>query len=411
MWRIEQDHVSPGLLFAGTEFGLFVSLDGGARWLPLSGNAPTIPFRDLAIQRRENDLVGATFGRSFWVLDDYAPLRALSEERLEESEFELFEIRPALLYVEDDRLGGLRGSQGDAYFVADNPAFGATFTYYLRDALETRAAQRKEREQELAKEGADTPFPGWDALKQEEREEDPVLFFEIRDAEGELVERVEGSTGSGLHRTSWDLRYASGPLVLPGTYTAQAFQRVDSASRPLGAPQSFEVRSILEPALERQDPGETLAFQQQLEALQQDVSGTLGALDEALEDLRAARDVLEDDRRTPLEAFDQARSVELALLDAREALVGDATASSRSGPSRPSIRGRVQSAYYGTFGQTYGPTGTHRRQAEIAREEFARVRDGVRTAVEVELAELLKRMDALDLPWSSGRPLPAARND
>ena len=410
MWRIEQDHVSPGLLFAGTEFGLFVSLDGGARWLPLSG-APTIPFRDLAIQRRENDLVGATFGRSFWVLDDYAPLRALSEERLEESEFELFEIRPALLYVEDDRLGGLRGSQGDAYFVADNPAFGATFTYYLRDALETRAAQRKEREQELAKEGADTPFPGWDALKQEEREEDPVLFFEIRDAEGELVERVEGSTGSGLHRTSWDLRYASGPLVLPGTYTAQAFQRVDSASRPLGAPQSFEVRSILEPALERQDPGETLAFQQQLEALQQDVSGTLGALDEALEDLRAARDVLEDDRRTPLEAFDQARSVELALLDAREALVGDATASSRSGPSRPSIRGRVQSAYYGTFGQTYGPTGTHRRQAEIAREEFARVRDGVRTAVEVELAELLKRMDALDLPWSPGRPLPAARND
>ena len=80
VWRVVQDHVKPELLFAATELGLFFTPDGGTRWVELSGDVPTISFRDLAIQRRENDLVAASFGRGFFVLDDYAPLRAVTDQ-------------------------------------------------------------------------------------------------------------------------------------------------------------------------------------------------------------------------------------------------------------------------------------------------------------------------------------------
>jgi hypothetical protein len=98
VWRLVQDHVKPELLFAGTEFGVFFTVDGGDRWVELTGGVPTIPFRDLVIQRRENDLVGATFGRGFYVLDDYTVLREVTEERLAE-EATLFPIRPAWWYL------------------------------------------------------------------------------------------------------------------------------------------------------------------------------------------------------------------------------------------------------------------------------------------------------------------------
>jgi photosystem II stability/assembly factor-like uncharacterized protein len=75
VWRIVQDHVNKDLMFLGTEFGVYFTVDGGASWTEMNGGIPTISFRDLAIQRRENDLVAASFGRSFYILDDYSALR------------------------------------------------------------------------------------------------------------------------------------------------------------------------------------------------------------------------------------------------------------------------------------------------------------------------------------------------
>ena len=84
VWAIAQDHVNGDLLFAGTEFGLFASVDGGRHWVQLKGGLPVTQVRDLAVQRRENDLVIATFGRGFYVLDDYTPLREMSAQALTE---------------------------------------------------------------------------------------------------------------------------------------------------------------------------------------------------------------------------------------------------------------------------------------------------------------------------------------
>ncbi|MCH5376000.1 MAG: glycosyl hydrolase, partial [Planctomycetes bacterium] len=141
VWRIVQDPVKPQLFFLGAEFGLLCTLDGGQHWIKLTGDMPTIPIRDLEIQSRESDLVAATFGRSFYVLDDFSPLRAVSQEQLAE-EFTLFPVRKSLLYIPARVLGSQKDSQGDAFFSAPNPPFGAVLTYYLRDSLKTRQQLR-----------------------------------------------------------------------------------------------------------------------------------------------------------------------------------------------------------------------------------------------------------------------------
>ncbi|NNL88454.1 MAG: glycosyl hydrolase, partial [Marinicaulis sp.] len=98
IWRMVQDHVNPNLLFAATEYGLFFTVDGGGRWTELDGGVPTISFRDVVIQRRENDLVAASFGRGFFILDDYSPLRDVSAEALD-NEALLFPGRRAWWYM------------------------------------------------------------------------------------------------------------------------------------------------------------------------------------------------------------------------------------------------------------------------------------------------------------------------
>ena len=131
MLAFAEDPVNPNLLFAGTEFGAFFSIDGGTKWIRLKGGLPTIAVRDIAIQARENDLVLATFGRGFYVLDNITPLRQLKSDTLQQAVV-FFPAKDALMYIERHPLGGRhKAFQGDAFYAADNPPFGATFTYYL----------------------------------------------------------------------------------------------------------------------------------------------------------------------------------------------------------------------------------------------------------------------------------------
>ncbi len=145
---IAEDHVNSNLIFIGTEFGLYFTIDGGQKWIQLKGGMPVISVRDLAIQRRENDLVVGTFGRSIYILDDYTPLRMLKPEMLTQ-EATLFPVKDAMMYIQSQPLGGRGKSfQGEAFFTADNPPFGATFTYYLKGVAKdekTEASGSRER--------------------------------------------------------------------------------------------------------------------------------------------------------------------------------------------------------------------------------------------------------------------------
>ncbi len=194
--------MNPNLLFVGTELGLFFTVDGGQKWIQLRGGLPTIQVRDLTIQRRENDLVVGTFGRGFYILDNYTPLRTINPNTLKQDAV-LFPVKDALMYIQAQPIGGRGKSfQGESYFTADNPPFGATFTYYLKDALKTK----KEKRQEVEKKAPVVSMPSRADLTAEEDEEAPSIIFTITDSSGHVVRRLTGPIAAGIQRVSWDLR-------------------------------------------------------------------------------------------------------------------------------------------------------------------------------------------------------------
>jgi hypothetical protein len=422
VWRLVQDHDRPGLLFAGTEFGIFFTVDGGGRWTKLSGAVPNIPFRDLAIQRRENDLVGASFGRSFWVLDDYTPLRHVSETMLEQ-EAELFPVRKTAWYVERRPLGRrAKASQGTGFFVAPNPPFGAVFTYYLRDEIQTRKKRRREREKEIEKEGGDTPYPGWEEIRREQLEEDPAILLTVRNASGEVVRRIPGPVGAGFHRVAWDLRYPSsapwsptrdedpfsrdgslGPLAPPGTYTVNLARRVDGEVTDLGKSQSFEVVPMREGTLSGTSPAKAAAFTKKLSELRGATGAAGAAIGETLKRLDAIEEVLDRSTVGDTGLDDEARALERRLRELRQRLEGDRQRRRMGDPGPVSISRRLEVAGMGTRNSTYGPTPTHRRSFGIAEEQFTELRRELDRLIRVELPALEKRLDAAGVPWTPGR--------
>jgi photosystem II stability/assembly factor-like uncharacterized protein len=141
---IGEDHVNKNLLFTGTEFGVYFSIDGGAKWIRLKGGLPTIAVRDLAIQERENDLVLATFGRGFYILDDYTPLRHLKADDVNRPAV-LFPVKEGLQFIEYQEHGfPLKGFLGESFFATPNPKIGAVFTYYLKEDIKTIKEKRQE---------------------------------------------------------------------------------------------------------------------------------------------------------------------------------------------------------------------------------------------------------------------------
>src|SRR5262249_933843 len=184
VYAIAEDYVNPNLLFVGTEFGLFFTVDGGAKWIQLKGGLPVIAVRDLAIHTRENDLVVATFGRSFYVLDDYSSLRGVKADTLAQ-ESTLFPVKDAMMYVRSSI--NLAGSQGASFYTAPNPPYGATITYYLKDRIQTKRQKRQQEEREAARKNEPIKYPSRKELLEEAEEEPPVLLFTVSDAEGKVV--------------------------------------------------------------------------------------------------------------------------------------------------------------------------------------------------------------------------------
>ncbi|MCH7792659.1 MAG: glycosyl hydrolase, partial [Planctomycetes bacterium] len=244
-YSIAEDHVRPELLFVGTEFGAYYTMNGGDEWLKIGG-LPTIAVRDVDIQRRENDLAFATFGRSFYIVDDYSPLQVVSNEALD-ADAHVFAIKDALLYVPTGRG---RGSQGSMYFTSSNPPFGAVITYHLKKDIDDKPERDK-----------DSGTPDFEQIREDERRRSPSVILTIRDEDGQIVRRLKGSTGKGVHRTSWDLRLVSrGPYALPGTYTVTISKEADGEATDLSEPVSFEVVALELGTFQPEDREEVRAF-------------------------------------------------------------------------------------------------------------------------------------------------------
>jgi len=424
VYTVKEDHVRPELLFAGTEFGVFFTIDGGRRWVQLKGGFPTIIVKDIEIQRRENDLVVGTFGRGIYVLDDYSPLRHITAERLEQAEPILFPVKDAWLYHESTPWGGRgRASLGESFYYADNPPFGAIFTYYLRDDLKTRAKIRREAEKKAREAGERIRYPSWDELRLEDREEAPIIMFTITNERGEVVREVTGSASVGIHRVAWDLHLPPvdpasttpwsprapwstpprGPLAPPGTYTVHMAQRAGDVTTPLGEPQRFELRPLGWATLPTQDWAGLHAFQRQTAELYRSVQGAVRLAGEAGSRIDHIQAALRNTPGADPALVDRARALELRLADLRIDLEGDETISSRNEPTGPSIRERIGQIIWGSSESTSDPTQTHRDNYAIAAEQFAAVLADLTRLVETDLTTLENDLEAAQAPWTPGR--------
>ncbi len=418
VWRIVQDHVKPDLFFLATEYGLYFTIDSGKRWVKLKGGTPTISFRDVTIQRRENDVVGASFGRGFYVLDDYSALRDIHTEMLDQ-EAVLFDTRKAHWYAPIDELYG----QGHAEYAAENPPYGATFTYYLKDQLKSLQDLRKGREKELSKKDNAIPFPGWESLEAETRQESPAIYLTIRDANGDLVKQIKGKNAKGIQRVSWDLSLASKDIVrleaprgsgnwfgggikaVPGTYTVTLSKLVDGAWTDLAGPKSFEVVPLKEPSIKGATHDEIVAFQQRFDQFRQQLSTLNMSLSKGMQRVDAMMRALSNADRP------EAGLVK-AIYDANTGLqsidieVNGLKSKGEVGERDNPAPGDGMFIGFMALNGTYGPTGTHKKALERSEKHLATVLARLKPIVEEVIPSLEDRLSAAGAPpieGSSGR--------
>ena len=380
IWRLVQDHVNPNLLFLGTEYGVYVSVDQGSNWYKFSNGLPTISVRDLAIQQRENDLVIATFGRSFYVLDDYSPLREINSKSVSQSAIS-FKPRKSLQY---NPIRGGTSSQGASYYSAKNPEYGALFTYYIKDGHSSLKEQRQEREKEI--EEGDIDFPGWEALDAEMAEPKAEALLVVTDANGNVIDRISAPLKKGLHRLSWDLKKPLTTIVdpeskqkkirawrldvKPGTYLVTLYKRVGGQLTQLAEAQSFKVERIRENILNNPLSNQRDMYVKQLSDLNKSVDLAEHNFEKASKRVAKFESILKFvkmDKETLTKEVYKLRDEKISI---QKILNGSPSKNEVGEKGQPTLGYRLYFASNGLTGNSYGPTTLHMESFAMATEMF-----------------------------------------
>lgn len=411
VWRVVQDHIKKDLLFAATEFGLYFTVDAGQNWIKLTGNLPTISFRDLAIHKRENDLVAASFGRGFFVLDDYSPFRNFTEEEFKK-EAALYEPREALWYFPDNPVGyGKKGSQGSDFFVADNPDFGATFTYYLKESLKSKSDLRKEHEKELKKNKKAITFPEMEALEAELNEQKSAIWLVISEPKGEVLRKISLPTQKGLHRVSWDLKTESvspisktdayllnrsGQMVAPGKYEAVMIKEDSGQVSILSDTIVFSVKKLREGAIQGKSPEEVVAFWKEIEQVSAEFNLLDVNIDKANKKLEKFQISYKKAPALAPKVYEQIYQVKEQLVDMDMEIMGPKFIREMGIDYQPTLSNRLYYAM-GSYSSTHGPTATQKRSLEIVKEELLSLNQKLKN-IEDSLESIEKDLKEIGAP-------------
>ncbi|MFI5236694.1 MAG: glycosyl hydrolase [Ignavibacteriales bacterium] len=413
VYAITQDHIKSDLLFIGTEYGVFFTNDGGKKWIELKGGLPTTAVRDLDVQTRESDLALATFGRGFYILDNYSPLRNIDAQNLENENYKLFPVKDALMFI---KRSATFSSLGSSFFKADNPAFGATFTYYIKETPKSLKETRQKKEKDLIKENQPVYYPSWDELRAEDTEEKSYLIFVIFDEQGNVVRKLKDGIKQGINRISWDLRNAntnpvksvtdkneSGTPVLPGTYSVEMFTSIDGVVSKIAGPETFEAKVLNNTSLPAADYSAMIAFHKKINELNRGVEGALNSA----RDLLAKTDVLiyaiNQAPEAPSTLMENALVIKDETQDIIQHLYQDKTLATRNEPVYPTVYDRLNELAYGTWQTTSEPTQTLQVVYQITTEEFEPLLARLKTLLEVDLPNLESEMERYGAPWTPGR--------
>ncbi|MFN0213304.1 MAG: glycosyl hydrolase, partial [Saprospiraceae bacterium] len=397
--------------------------DGGENWVQLKSGLPTIAVRDIEIQRRENDLVLGTFGRGFYILDDYSTLRNLKPETFERSA-NIFPIKDSWLFIPNQPLG-LRdkGHLGSSYYAAANPPVGAVFTYWLKEDIKTLKAKRQEAEKAKFEQKETVYYPDIEALRKEDEQPEPYLLFSIKDASGEVVRHIKAEPNNGLKRLVWDFRYNTpapvtgrftpapdqlfgdselGHLCLPGNYNVSLQKYEDGALSLLAGPVSFTVNSLNNATLPATDKQAYLEFCKKVSRLRKAVSAASIIYNGLNTRLGHAQTAIQDMPSAPEELLKNTYAIKARLNAAGLLLNGDATLGRREFETTPSINGRVGLCEGGMWSTTCAPPQFYVENYDIAARQFGPILEALK-AVDREITRIEQGLEQGGAPATPGR--------
>ncbi len=415
---IEQDHVNPNLLFVGTEFGVFYSDNDGEKWHQLKNGIPTIAIRDMVIQKRENDLVLASFGRGFYVLDNYTPLRNLTN--LETSKAKIFPIKDALLYTQKTR----RNWAGSMEYKAKNAPFGATFTYYIKDIPQTAQQKRRKNEKELIKSKSPISIPSPKNLYDEKNELAPYLLFTIFDAENNEVRRITKKASKGMNRLSWNLsgtrsypvypndtfkpldNKSNGIQVVPGTYFVQMDLVHNNDLKNLVPKQKFLIKRLNNSTLPAKSELTLKTYYKKLDELSRITWGTNALFQETNKKVNALRLLSIKTINIPHEISSELEKIAQHLSLIKWRLNGEAAKASyeETQPAPMSINKRLGQIIYLHNQSTSAISQKQKDGYQIIKDEIKPIISQLKS-INLQITAIEKTLNKQKAPWSSGRIL------
>ena len=420
---MQQDHIQPDLLFIGAETGVYVTVNRGEDWHKLAG-APTIAFRDIKIQRRDSDLVCASFGRGFYVLDDYSPLREMGGDGLNQAGG-LMPVRDAWWYVPQTPSQSVgMPTMGVTSYKTPNPEFGATLNVWLQKDAQTAKEARNAAEKKGRASGENADFPGWETLRDEINESDPVLMVVIKDENGTPVRRLSHPAKAGMHRIAWDLRLEPpdpirlkkpdfnypwesapmGALVPPGSYSAELMLVADGKVKTLGDPQCFAVK-VVPTTVEGTDFGNVAAFQKEVSDLMIGLSGVSREIARAHDRLKHVRMAILATPAADMKGLKRIDKMAAELRSISAEVSQDEARAKLDEPAATPLMERMWLMVYGSWRTRQEPTATMRRSLEVADAKFGDIKKRLTKVIDKDLAKLEKDVSAAGGPWTPGRKL------
>ena len=378
IWSIVEDHINPNLLFIGTEFGMYFSLDAGVSWTMFK-KVPTIPIRDLEIHKEEDDIVAASFGRGFYIVDDYSPIREYSKS-IDNKTAHLFSVKSTYQYVVSTPE---KTATGHNFFTSPNPPYGVKLSYYLGKSVLSKYEERQNEESSKVSRGEVIDYPSTEKLEVESKEKSPKVFLTITDDEGKVVRRVSSKKNKGYHEVYWDLRTFSmlnidnennysGPLVPPGEYRVHLEKFENNKLERLTESKSFNVIQI--GSKSTQEEREKLyLFQLNFDKLRSDVNKLIDEIDDAIIELDGKiNSSLNSISNTNLDDINRKRG---DMMDLKMILTGTRSlnyADVFSG-SPPAVQRRLGNMSWELYNTTSKPTKTHEMTYKISKSKYEEI--------------------------------------
>jgi photosystem II stability/assembly factor-like uncharacterized protein len=422
-YSMAEDHVNKDLLFCGTEFGFYFSNDGGKNWIEIKNGLPeAICIKDIAIQKRENDIVVATFGRGFYVIDNYDLLHTLKKEDLQKKAH-IFPVKDGLVYNESTPYGHKGKSfQGASFFTANNPPIGATITWHLKDSYKTLKELRRDAEKEKIKAGKDVYYPSLDSIRLEDYDEGTAIFVVISDEQGNEVRKIKQDATKGMKKFTWDGRFEvtspvsfytpnpdnpyegedKGPAAVPGKYFAQIVKIADGKLETLSDKMAFNIVNLQNSTLPLPDQKEMIEFNKTLAEFRRVMLGADGYVNNMKERLKYIKAGLQKGPTNSLTLLQDVKAIENQLKDISFAMHGDASLAKREFETLPGLTGTLENMVYGTWSSSLGATNTYKEKLTEVKDKFKPVYTQI-SEVSKKLSDLEAKAESMKLPATPGR--------